>query len=304
MTQRFKLQTVLIVDDSPINLQVLARSLSDTCQVKIASNGLKALELVETHDIDLVLLDIMMPDMDGYEVCRKLKSNKTTMDIPIIFVTARNEMEEEKRGLSLGAVDYITKPFHIPIVRARVETHLRLRRKTRLLEQMASIDGLTEIPNRRSFDAVLMREWGRAKREREPLTILMVDVDYFKQYNDSEGHAAGDQCLKRLARHLSMSLKRSTDFLARYGGEEFGGILPNTDLIGAKSMANDMLNAVAALKMPHPDSDISPYMTVSIGVAVVMPGPSLDATKALKAADDMLYRAKEAGRNQYKIATL
>lgn len=297
-----KPQTVLIVDDTPLNIQVLARALSSICQIKIANSGAKALEIVANQDIDLILLDIMMPEMDGYEVCRRLKGHPKSIDVPIIFVTAKGEFEAEEKGLSLGAVDYISKPFYLPIVRARVETQLRLQRKTKLLEKLAAIDGLTEIPNRRSFDEAFIREWGRSKRQGESIAVMMFDVDYFKKYNDSQGHAAGDRCLKTIAYTLGNCIKRSTDFLARYGGEEFVVLLSDTDAVGAKRVADIMRNAVESVRLPHPESKVSPFVTVSVGIASVIPDEHLTAKEVLRAADQMLYQAKRDGRNQ--IATI
>ena len=183
--------TVLVVDDTPDNLALMSALLKDDYKVKIANNGEKALRIVTEHPPDLILLDIMMPGMDGYEVCRRLQDDPATRRIPIIFVTAKGDTEDEKKGLDLGAVDYISKPYQITIVKARVRTHVRLKQQADLLESLAMIDGLTHIPNRRRFDEVLDAEWRRSCRDATPLALLMVDIDFFKGYNDHYGHVMG-----------------------------------------------------------------------------------------------------------------
>lgn len=224
-------QQILIVDDVPRNLQLLGNILkSEDLNVAFAQNGKQAIEYALNKQPDLILLDIMMPEMDGYEVCWKLKENNLTKDIPVIFITALGDTADEYRGFKLGGVDYITKPFDSKIVQVRVENYLRLKRKTDLLEQLSSIDGLTEIPNRRRFDETFDNEWARAKRIQIKISLIIADIDYFKQFNDTYGHAAGDKCLRKVARALKRTIQRPSDFVARYGGEEFVLILPETDI--------------------------------------------------------------------------
>lgn len=297
MTPTDSKQTILIVDDTPLNLQVLSSALNSDYSIKIANNGFKALELAETGGIDLILLDIMMPEMDGYEVCRRLKEQPETKSIPIIFITAKGENKDEMLGLKLGAADYIAKPFYIPIVLVRIENLLRLRRQTKLLEELASIDGLTEISNRRAFDERLQLEWQRAGRQNEPLSLLMMDVDNFKRFNDSAGHAAGDHCLRAVAGSLDNTSARGTDFVARYGGEEFVAILPNTDEAGASKVAEMMRSSVEALALAHPDSDTSAVVTISIGCATTLPDALQGPEQLLLLSDQGLYLAKGDGRN-------
>jgi diguanylate cyclase (GGDEF)-like protein len=200
---------------------------------------------------DLILLDIMMPGMDGRDVLRQLKEQSFTKDIPVIFLTGNVGVDDEIQGLELGAVDYINKPYRIPIVRARVRMHLAARRQARLLEAMTLLDPLTEIANRRRYDMAIDAEWRRAQREGAPLTLIMADVDRFKFYNDRYGHAAGDEALRRVAGALSDVIKRATDVAARYGGEEFALILPSTGKKGAHTVAWRALTRMEELSIRH-----------------------------------------------------
>lgn len=295
---------ILIVDDTPVNIQVLAEALRGEYRVKVATSAVGAFDVIEKHGVpDLILLDVMMPDMDGYEMCRRLKNDEKTMNIPVIFVTAKNDAVDEERGLRLGAVDYIIKPFHIAVVSARIHNHINLKLKTDLLESHAWLDGLTNIPNRRRFDDALQSEWSRASRNGEPISIVMVDVDYFKQYNDHYGHGSGDVCLKKVAQALTTSISRPTDLAARYGGEEFVVLLPNTDAKGAHAIAEKIRAGVESVKIPHEYSSASQWVTVSAGVSTMMPSTENSATLLLKSADSTLYEAKSIGRNRVCVAT-
>jgi diguanylate cyclase (GGDEF)-like protein len=292
-------QVVLVVDDERLNIDVLVDSLRADYKIKVAKNGEQALKAAHTEPIpDLILLDIMMPELDGYEVCRRLKEDDLTRKIPVIFVSAKGLVEDVTKGFEVGAVDYITKPFHIAVVQARVRTHLRLKHKTDLLEKLAALDGLTEIPNRRAFDITLQKEWKRAARECRPISMLMIDVDLFKQYNDHYGHAAGDECLRQVAHTLAQQLHRGGDFIARYGGEEFAVILADTDPAGACDVAEHLRRAISSLELPHAYSRIVPHLTISIGVASLVPPQEDGEGQLIKAADQMLYEAKREGRNR------
>ena len=294
----------LIVDDEPGNLQALAKLLKEEARVQVAKNGEKALEIAAGDPPpDLILLDIQMPGIDGYEVCHRLKQDPQTSDIPVIFVTARDSASDEEQGLSVGAVDYIAKPFYPAIVRARVRTHLDLKRKTDLLERIAWIDGLTDIPNRRYFDAQLEKEQRRAHREGQPLAVIMMDVDHFKAFNDHYGHGAGDECLQKVARALNSTLERASDLVARYGGEEFVVLLPGTDAAGAAQVAERLRAAVEDQGIPHAYSSAAEVVTLSLGVAAQPPERGDQAAEAMmQAADDALYTAKETGRNRVAIS--
>ncbi len=305
MTDDRRKQRVLIVDDAPENIRVLAQVLKPLYTVRFATSGKEALDLATSGDpLDLVLLDIMMPEMDGYEVCRRIKASEKTRHIPVIFITAMNEEEDETRGLELGAVDYITKPFSKAIVKARVRTHLELKRHRDILENLSSMDGLTGIPNRRRFDEFVETEWLNGVREAKPLSLIMIDIDYFGAYNNTYNHLAGDDCLKRVAATLTGCLRRPTDFVARYGGEEFSAVLPKTDLEGAAHLAEQMRTAVEDLRIPHESSPISDWVTISLGVASTLPFRDSTAKFLIVGSDSVLFDAKKAGRNQVKTMQL
>jgi diguanylate cyclase (GGDEF)-like protein len=289
---------ILIVDDAPINIQVLNEALRDRYRIFFATSGEDALKLVATTLPDLILLDVMMPDMDGYEVCRRLKADPLLQGIPVIFVSAMTQQEDETIGLELGAVDYITKPFSPAIVQLRVRNQLELKRQRDLLERLAMVDGLTGLPNRRAFDDLFEREWRRASRNRSAVSLLMLDIDHFKAYNDAYGHLVGDDCLKQVAIALAQALVRPADFVARFGGEEFVCVLPETDGDGALVMAEKLRQAVEQLQIPHRMSPTTDRVTISCGVATQMPDTDRDSAALVGMADEQLYRAKHAGRNR------
>lgn len=287
--------TVLIVDDTPQNIHVLMEAMEDSCCVLAAKSGEEALRKIQENKPDLILLDVMMPGMDGFEVCRRLKQNDATKDIPVIFVTAVTDNVHEEKGLKLGAIDYIRKPFHVPVAKVRIQNHLRLKRKSDLLEELVRIDGLTDVCNRRGFDEALEREWKRCKRVDRPLAIIMIDIDHFKSFNDAFGHAEGDSCLIRVARTISLALNRSTDLVGRYGGEEFVVLLPETPLAAAGEIAETIRCKVEQLAIPN----ICPggHVTISLGVACMLPGDE-DGMGLVRRADQALYQAKAEGRNR------
>ncbi|HEX8989212.1 MAG TPA: diguanylate cyclase [Rhodocyclaceae bacterium] len=294
--------TVLIIDDSPTSAHQLFALLGEEYEVLVAARGPGGIELAATQHPDLILLDVVMPGMDGYEVCKRLKEEPRTADIPIVFVTARGEECDETLGLSLGAIDYLTKPLRPAIVRARIKNHVELKRNRDLLQRLTMQDPLTGIDNRRRFDTYLEAEWSRAAREEHVLSLLLIDVDRFKEVNDRYGHGFGDHCLTRIAATLHGCLQRAADVVARYGGEEFGCILPGTDLPGAARMAERMRAAVEALAIPVAPADSgmseSPLrITVSLGVASALPRADVPPRTLLEAADHALYEAKLSGRN-------
>jgi diguanylate cyclase (GGDEF)-like protein len=298
-------QRILIVDDEPRNIAVLAEILKSEYKTVAAKSGPQALSRAQSDmPPDLILLDIMMPEMDGYEVCKRLKADDRTKNIPVIFVTAMSEIDDEMKGFELGAVDYITKPVQPALVRARAKTHLGLKRKTDLLERLVSIDGLTEIPNRRRFDEIVDLEWRRAQRDGQPITLMLMDIDYFKRFNDNYGHALGDECLRAVAGTLQTTLKRPADFVARYGGEEFAAVLPELNGKDAAVVAERLRDAVQGLYIRHDNSHVSAYVTLSIGVATTIPSTSSSHQELIESADTMLYHAKNSGRNQIAIVEL
>ncbi|HTJ97520.1 MAG TPA: diguanylate cyclase [Rhodocyclaceae bacterium] len=294
--------TLLVVDDQRINLELINEMFQADHEVCIATSGAEALEFCESRLPDLILLDVVMPDMDGHEVCRRLKQNPITRDIPVIFITARDNLVDEVQGLEEGAVDFIGKPLVPALVRARVRAHLTLKQQSDFLHSLAFIDGLTGIGNRRNFDETLSAEWRRCVRTSQPLSLIMLDLDYFKLYNDHYGHQVGDQCLKTVAAALKQCFSRSHDLVARYGGEEFACVLPDTPLEGAEKKARELQQVVQALALPHAASAAAPIVTMSIGVAVAMPARGESPSSLIAAADGLLYAAKQAGRNTIKAA--
>lgn len=298
MTPVHEQQKILIVDDSPLNIQVLNEVLRVEYRTFFATSGRDALRVAVTVVPDLILLDIAMPEMDGYEVCRLLKNDPCLKDVPVIFVSSMTSDDDESVGLELGAVDYVAKPFNPAIVRLRVRNHLELKRQRDLLGRLSLMDGLTGIANRRALDDYFGREWRRALRGEAELAVVMLDIDHFKRYNDCYGHIAGDDCLKRVAAILDATLVRPGDFVARYGGEEFVCILPDTGEEGAMVAAERLREAVASLRIPHEASPVAPVVTISLGVATALPGKGMAPETLLKEADDLLYCAKNEGRNR------
>ncbi|MBG0776002.1 MAG: diguanylate cyclase [Desulfovibrionaceae bacterium] len=298
-------QKILIVDDNRQNIEVLMDLFQSEYKIAAAINGERALKIAQSDSPpDLILLDILMPDMSGYELCARLKENEATRGIAVVFVTAVSEVMDEAKGFAQGAVDYITKPFHPPMVKARVKVHLDLKRKQELLEASAFLDPLTEIPNRRRFDEIMDKEWHRALRSNQELSLIYMDVDHFKSYNDTYGHGRGDECLRRVARAIQESLRRAGDFVARWGGEEFAAVLPYTGAAEALQVAGQIKASVDALAIEHEGSDVAPIVTLSMGVATVRPCVEAAEKDLLDAADKALYAAKAQGRNRIQTVEI
>lgn len=313
---------VLIVDDDPSQIRVLAQVLRDLVDVQFALTGEDALTMLGRRPTayDLLLLDAHLPDIDGLEVCARLKSSAETAELPIVFITARNEVAFEVAGFEHGAADFITKPITPAILRARVKTQLQLRRLSLELRRNALEDSLTGLANRRAFDQALRRELLLAQRNGTPVALLLIDVDHFKPYNDALGHLEGDACLKRIAAHLRQACHRPTDLLARVGGEEFAALLPGTPSAGGHHVAAQMAEAMSRAAIGHPWPESGGRVTVSVGLSVLSPQslrqhpswvamteegrlglePEADwlQTTLLASADRALYAAKEAGRNR------
>ena len=295
---------LLVVDDQRINILVLNELFRNDCEVFMATNGEQALQICRAQLPDLVLLDVQMDGIDGFEVCRRLKADAESRNIPVIFITAQGGEADEVRGLQLGAVDFIAKPINPVIVRARVQTHLTLKLQSDILRSMALLDGLTGVANRRKFDEQLLRDWRQSQREQTSLSLILVDVDHFKRYNDHYGHQAGDAALQAVARVLTSTLRRPHDLLARYGGEEFVGVLPNTGLSEAVKLAERMQAGVRALNLEHSGSPEAQVVTISLGVATVVARSDLAPQALVEAADQQLYAAKQAGRARVCAAAL
>lgn len=289
---------ILIIDDAIDNRTVLSELLMPNHKVFLAKDGAQGLSLACKHSPDLILLDVIMPGMNGHQVIKSLKSDESTMNIPVIFISSKISPEDEKIGLDLGAVDYITKPFHSPIVQARVRNHLRGQRHKNLLEQLALIDCLTEIYNRRFYELDIKKVWSACNRNNTKLSIAMIDIDFFKSYNDEYGHLKGDNALRTVANHIKKQLKRPHDIIARYGGEEFAVILPNTDAESAQRLLSEVCSSVENLQIEHDSSSISHYLTISVGGASTIPTRDMDHESFLKIVDEHLYQAKAQGRNK------
>lgn len=290
---------LLVVDDQPINIQAIYQIFADSHDVFMATSGQQALDFCNRTPPDLVLLDVEMAGMDGLEVCRRLKQGADTRSIPVIFVTASSLPENENACWLAGGVDFVNKPVNPTTLRNRVRAHLTLKFQFDLLHNMAFADGLTGVANRRLFDERLEAEWRRCNRSQQPLSLIMIDIDYFKLYNDHYGHQMGDDCLRAVATALQSRFRRPYDLLARYGGEEFVCLLPDTDLSGALVMANGLLESVNALKIEHVRSSLDHVVSISLGVSsenFVVSGSSHEGL--LQRADASLYLAKRKGRGQ------
>ena len=289
--------SLLIVDDEKSNLKVLTHILSPEYIIYTAKDGADAINKVKEYMPDVILLDIIMPEMDGYEVLTKLKSLEETREIPVIFISGLSSPEDEEKGLSFEAADYISKPFSAAIVKLRVRNQIQIVNQIRTIERLSITDQVTGIPNRRNFDKRLTLEWRRAMRDQTPLSILAIDIDCFKNYNDKYGHQQGDVALKTVAQLLNQLLKRQGDFVARWGGEEFCVLLPNTISEGALDIAERMRTGIENAAVPcssGPDTQV----TVSIGVNTQIPAQNSLPDFFVASADEALYASKNAGRNK------
>ncbi|MBA6381954.1 diguanylate cyclase [Colwellia sp. BRX10-6] len=297
-------QIILIVDDDKANRKMLKELLQEQAKIIFAKNGKQARELARKHLPDLILLDVIMPDISGFEVIDSLKNDPKTINISVIFITGLANDDDEERGFNLGGCDYIYKPFKPNIVIARVMMHLELIRQRKMLDEIAHIDALTGVNNRRKMDLVLKDEVAANKYEHTNLLVAILDIDYFKQYNDGYGHGAGDVALRQVGQALREICVRPRDFIARYGGEEFVLILPDCDKAGAEIMLSNIAQAIKDKKIKHQYSSVSPQLTVSVGAVVVKSSQSVVVANVMKKADSLLYQAKKNGRNQYCLAEL
>ena len=292
---------ILIVDDAMENIQILHHALQDEYDVLFAMNGAKALQVAQNQLPDLILLDAVMPEMDGYAVCAALRASAVTRDIPIIFVTALKTPEDETRALDAGAADFISKPVNAAVVRARVRTQLTVKRQSDALRELTLTDGLTGVANRRAFDETLETEWRRCSRAQVPIALIMLDIDHFKHFNDAYGHQAGDACLQKTGAAMRRAAMRPQDMVARYGGEEFAILLPHENLAGAEAVARKVLDEISAMQIAHAHSSAGPWVTVSMGVASVTPYEKQSPGMLIKNADALLYQAKADGRNRFAV---
>jgi diguanylate cyclase (GGDEF)-like protein len=292
------LPRIMVADDDRINTLIISNALKGEFEVVAAGTGIEVLDRVAAGDIDLVLLDVVMPGLDGFDVCRRLKSDPATATVPVIFVTSLEESADETKGFAVGAVDYIMKPIRPSIVRARVRTHVELKRTRDLFEKLASVDPLTGVANRRRFDTTMSQEWRRSARGGRWLSLALVDVDHFKELNDRYGHLVGDQCLRAIAMSLAGGMRRAGELVARYGGEEFGLVLPDVSSEMVPGIMRSLLEAVSAIHEHLVVAEVKEPITVSIGAISVVPTRDEDALAGLAWADGLLYEAKGGGRDR------
>ncbi len=290
-------RSLLIVDDRASNILALANILKPDYNVYVSKTGPDAIRVAAEKRPDVILLDVLMPVMDGYEVLAALKRTEKTRRIPVIFITSLNNAVDEEKGLELGAADYIGKPFSPAIVKLRVRNQILIVSQMRKIEELSMTDQLTGIPNRRSFDHRLELEWSRAIRDKLPLTLFMVDIDHFKDYNDAYGHQQGDAALRAVAQSFSRSVRRSTDFYARWGGEEFSILCPKVGYDDALNMAEIVRKEIEATAIPGLDGN-STHVTISIGLNTCVPKADSAIPGFVALADASLYAAKRAGRNR------
>ncbi|MCL2500571.1 MAG: diguanylate cyclase [Defluviitaleaceae bacterium] len=291
---------ILVVEDSKISIMHLVQILRDDYDLLIANNGTEAIEMAKEHKPDLILLDIIMPELDGYETLELLKVSSRTRDIPVIFISSLDEESDEERGLSLGAADYITKPFSPVIVKLRVLLQIRISNQLKTIQRLSMMDHLINIPNRKYFDRRLHEEWDRAYRNNVSIGLMIADIDRFKEYNDIHGHKQGDGALIAVANTITGFLNRPGDFAARWGGKSFAVLMPETDLIGVKNVSERIRKATEKRSIPNPAGEHT-FVTVSIGASVGLPPSKNALDKFISYADAALNRAKESGRNRIEI---
>ncbi len=316
---------VMLVDDQNIVAEALKRMLADESDIDYhyVSDPSAAINEALAFKPTVILQDLVMPDIDGLMLLKFYHTNPETKSIPIIVLSTKEDPGIKSEAFALGASDYLVKfPDKIEVI-ARIHAHSRsflaqqqrdaayrkleelkkeLEEKNVELERLSSLDGLTGIANRRIFDEFTKKEWGRAAREDQSLSLILIDIDHFKPYNDNYGHQGGDDCLRQVAQKLASSVKRPTDLVARYGGEEFAVVMPGTDLEGAKSIAASLCEGISSMSLPHAHSSTADCVTISLGVASMTPSAGGKPQELIEKADEALYKAKESGRNQFQLA--
>ena len=291
------MEKILIVDDSLLQATQLKAIIEDEYNVTIAQTAEDGLRRAHDEDFSLILLDVVMPEMDGFTLLKKLQEEIITQSVPVILITSLADAVNEQHGLILGAVDYITKPYIPLIVKARVNTHVKLYRYRRQIEEQSMTDQLTGVANRRRYDRYSLTKWHEAARLKVPFSVCMFDIDHFKMYNDTFGHPAGDKVIAAIAKTISSHLKRSTDFVARYGGEEFVAISMGDPSKKLFEHLQKVRQAIEDLHIPH-NPTVSEWVTVSVGGVTVIPEMGNTYDVYLRIADTMLYDAKKHGRNR------
>ncbi|RBP85800.1 diguanylate cyclase [Marinomonas rhizomae] len=290
-------QSVLVIDDEKINLKIISDMLNDEVVVMLAKSGEQGIRKAMEYKPDLILLDVVMPEMDGFETMSLLRHDVRTSAIPVIFITALNDSSHEEKALLMGASDYIQKPLHTNIVQARVRLHLQLVKQRKMLEKLANIDPLTSLANRRKYQNVIEQEWQNAIANQASLSLLVIDIDNFKQYNDCYGHATGDKVLQQVATVLAKQVL-DKGLVARYGGEEFVILLPSHSQEESIEVARRCMQGVGSLNLAYTHQNCSGKVTVSVGGATKSPSPHCRSEDFFNAADGMLGLAKKSGKNK------
>lgn len=289
---------LLVVCDQPTHARTLLEIFHPDHDILAANNSVGTFELCRSSLPDLIILDVDISGMDGFELCRQLKADPDTKDIPILLVIAQDNLEAETRALAAGAVDFITKPVNPAVVHARVNTHLTLKTQSSLLQSLAFVDELTGLVNRHRFNECLEAEWRRCRRLITPLALFLIDIDNFKKFNDCHGHMAGDTCLQEVTAILKGQIGRSHDILARYGEDEFACLLPDIYFDGALQKAEAMVRTIRDRELFHGACKTASVVTISVGVAVTIPGPDRHPNDFISLAKAQLQEAKRQGRNQ------
>ncbi len=308
---------ILVADNTPKILSILANTLTKAgYQLKVAIDSKSVIKQSLESFPDLLLLDVHMPQTDGFEVCAQLKNNPHTRDIPIILMMTSRDPANIVKGFRLGAADYITKPLQTEEVLARVNLHMELQAlkqtlseqsaeleaTNQTLKEVATLDGITKIANRHSFDDSLSHEWKRLAREHKPLSLILCDVDCFKQYNDRYGPLEGNACLKKVAQAVKRSVRRPADLVARYGGDKLAVLLPDTDTWGAVQVAKNIQSKIRSLQINHETSEVSDQITLSLGIASIAPAHGVIPKLLIARTDEALYQAKRKERNNFSIS--
>lgn len=297
------MEKILVIDDSALENKVMGDILKDQYKILKAKNGVEGLQLALKEEPLLILLDIVMPGMNGFQVLEILKEREKTMNIPVIFLTALEEESTEEKGLTMGAVDYIKKPYNPNIVRLRVENQVKMYRYRKAIENQMAMDWLTNVRNRSDFERQKQKIWNRAAEEQTTLSFFFVDVDYFKKVNDTYGHAVGDSVLSRVAEAMKrIVVEEEKCYLSRYGGEEFVVLMYGYEMEEGKRIGERVREGIQKLQIPNENSDVCPVVTVSIGGCTVVADSSRDPDVFIRNADDQLYRAKKNGRNRVEWA--
>ncbi len=295
-----KTPNILIVSEKSDEILRLNEILQKQYKVYFANTAEKALDITNSKNLDLILLNTMLQEPHAYELCKQLQTNENSQNIPILFLMPKAETKAEDKIFTVGASDYITWPFNPVLVEARIKNYIELKQQREFLKNLSSLDGLTHLANRQRFEEILYQEWWRAVRDNTELSLLMIDIDYFRQYNENYGYLAGDNCLKTIASKLEIELNRPSDLLARYEGSQFVSILPETDKEGALHVANTLIQSIAKLKIPHEYSATADHVTISIGVASIVPSALFHTEDLITLAENSLYEAKYEGRNKCK----